>query len=113
MTQYCKNMLCHIIFKIFVKGQGRQLYQDGVEVKKKKNNVIFMMPNGLIFYFGKLIAGLEEGTHTGAGSHSCTSSFRSGMPSLPLQRKCMTGYPNISGMDMSRTGSEVGQIRWW
>lgn len=60
--------------------------------------------NNVLFYFGKLIAGLEEGTRR--GTCSFTSSLRSEMLSLPLQRKYMTSHPNISGMDMSRTAQK-------
>ena len=111
MTQYCKNMLySHHFQNICQRPRETTVSECGQSKKKKYCNLYDAKWPDILFWKTDSWFG-GRNTHGGGVTLFCASSFRSGMPSLLLQRKCMTGYPNISGMDMSRTGSEVGQIR--
>lgn len=95
-------MLCsHHFQNIFERPREKTMSRWGQS--KEMIIVIIMFPNVLMFYFGKLTAGVDEGkckVGVGVGMLLCTSSFLS---ALPLKRMCMASYPNISGVDTTRT----------
>lgn len=57
-----------------------------------------------MFYFRKLIAGLEEGTYK--GDMLFYTSCRSEILFFPLKRICVTSCQNISGVAMARTSQK-------